>query len=326
MNSFKTFLTKKWIIIGLVVGIFLMITFNQINKSEIITGQLEGTRESTQSSILSSKIEMGVVELNVANLELQKNFYEDLVGLEIISETDSVITLGYQSREVIRLIHTPDLSLFPRNSAGLYHIAILYESQATLAQVLAKILQTDPVRFEGSSDHLVSEAFYFNDPEGNGVELYFDRDPSTWQWDNGKVVMGSQYIDPQDYINAYSQVSAKPVKKMGHIHLQVGDISEAKKFYVDILGFSITSEMPSALFLSDGYYHHHIGMNVWNSEGSGKRNDTLGLKSFTILLSDIADIEALENRLNEVKINYEEIENGITVQDPWGTMITFSSD
>lgn len=301
-----------------------MTTFNQINKSETIKDQSEAMQDSTQSSILSSKIEMGVVELNVANLELQKNFYEDLVGLEIISETDSIVTLGYQKREIISLIHTPDLPIFPRNSAGLYHIAIFYESQATLAQVLAKILQTDPVRFEGSSDHLVSEAFYFNDPEGNGVELYFDRDPSTWQWNNGKVVMGSQYIDPQEYIQTYSPMSAKPVKKMGHIHLQVGDINKAKKFYVDTLGFSITSELPSALFLSDGHYHHHIGMNVWNSEGSGKRNDTLGLKSFTILLSETADLEAIKNRLDEENINYEKSENGITIKDPWGTLITFS--
>lgn len=323
MKRIKALVSQKWIVVGLIISAITMATIYQMNKSQTAELQAEAQQEVGESAILSPKIEMGVVELNVADLAIQRRFYEDLVGLETISETDSTITLGYQEREVIRLIHTPDLPIFPRNSAGLYHTAIVFESRATLAQVVLNILQNDPGLYEGTSDHLVSEAFYFHDPEGNGVELYFDKDPSTWQWENGRVVMGSSYIDPEEYIRTYAQASAVPAKKMGHIHLQVGDIARAKQFYGDILGFAITSEMPTALFVSDGKYHHQIGMNVWQSAGSGQRTETRGLKSFTILLSDETEIESLKNRLDEANVTYEESENLVIVHDPWGTVITF---
>lgn len=109
---------------------------------------------------------------------------------------------------------------------------------------------------------------------------------------------------------------------MGHIHLQVGDITTAKQFYVDILGFAITSEMPTALFVSDGKYHHQIGMNVWQSAGSGQRADTQGLKSFELLLADKSEITTLKDRLEEAGVPYEEANDQITVLDPWGTVIT----
>ncbi len=273
---------------------------------------------------LSSNIEMGVVELNVADLLSQKEFYSALVGLDVLLESESSVTLGYQNREVIKLIHTPDLPSFPQNSAGLYHTAILFESRASLAQSVLRILQNDPQRYSGASDHAVSEAFYFNDPEENGVELYVDRDSSNWQWVNGQVVMSSLYIDPGEYIRTYAQTSATPSKKMGHIHLQVGDIKVARDFYVDTLGFTVTSEMPTALFVSDGKYHHHIGMNIWESAGSGKREITRGLKSFEVLLSSKSEIVILKKRLDNSKVTYEASVHGISVKDPWGNLIKFS--
>lgn len=175
-------------------------------------------------SDLSAHIEMGLVELNVLNLRIMKHYYSDLAGLQVISETDSNIVLGYNERPILHLILTPNLSHPLPDDAGLYHTAILYESRAGLSKALKNILLTAAFLYSGSADHKVSEAFYFSDPEGNGVELYFDKDPSTWEWKDGQVVMGSEYIDIKEYISSNEKEKGSPAMKTGHIHLKVGNI------------------------------------------------------------------------------------------------------
>jgi catechol 2,3-dioxygenase len=269
------------------------------------------------------KIEMGATELNVHELTVMKKFYQELVGLEILSESKSEVRLGYSEREILNLQQTPELQPASPGEAGLYHNAIVFESRAVLAQTIERILITESSYFVGSADHLVSEAFYFSDPEGNGLELYFDKDPDTWQWRDGKIVMTSIYIDPKEYIDSYSQLTDTPAKKMGHVHLKVGSISEAKVFYVDALGLTITAEMPGALFVSDGKYHHYLGMNVWESRGAHKRLETLGLKSFEIKLGS-SQFGPLRDRLAVNKIQFAENGSVITTSDLWNNEIHFS--
>jgi catechol 2,3-dioxygenase len=168
----------------------------------------------------------------------------------------------------------------------------------------------------------VSEAFYFYDPEGNGIELYYDRDPKTWKWENGTIQMATLYIDPLEYIQRYIVLEEKDTKTaMGHIHLKVGDITVAKQFYVDVLGFEVTAELPSALFVSVDQYHHHIGMNTWESFGAEKRNESLGLASFEFILSEKQDVEKLKDRLQKHAIPFDQEGDTCTFRDPWNTQI-----
>lgn len=295
-----------------------------MNSTSVQTDAEQSVAALQEESVLTAHLEMGVTELSVRDLAEQQTFYEELVGLQVLSKSASIVTLGHDQRPVIRLIQESSLSSASLGSAGLYHTAILFESRTALAQALERIAQSMPGLYQGSADHLVSEAFYFGDPEGNGVELYFDKSASSWQWQNGEVVMGSQYIDINQYIQQYALTSGSPVSKMGHVHLKVGSIPEAKKFYHDVLGFRVTSERSTALFVSDGQYHHHLGMNVWESSGAGPRSASLGLKSVAMMLDSTADLERLQQRLTQAGIAYEEQQDELVVLDPWKNELRFT--
>jgi len=272
--------------------------------------------------ILPAHLEMGMVELNVRDLSRIKNFYIDAVRLEILEEKDNFLILGRGKTSILKLVQTPHLNLPSSGSAGLYHIAIVFPSRSDLAKTLESIFEKYPESFQGSSDHKVSEAFYFTDPEGNGVELYFDKDRSIWEWKDGKVVMGSAYIDPNEFIiNNLKPGDIKENLKMGHVHLRVGDIAKAKDFYVNILGFEITAELPSALFVSAGGYHHHIGMNIWESSDAGMRGETLGLSNFTVEIGDKNMVEEISKNLKKSGHEYSLAKDILHTSDLWGNII-----
>ena len=171
---------------------------------------------------------------------------------------------------------------------------MLFDSAETLATAVYSVATKYPNQFTGSSDHLVSEAFYFNDPEGNGVELYVDRDRSKWSWVHGQVEMSTLFLDPNAYLrehlteagaNAAATGAAVGDAIIGHVHLSVGDVESAREFYVDRLGFEQTTTYGSqALFVSAGGYHHHMAMNTWNSRGAGRRQLALGLGKVEIVV------------------------------------------
>lgn len=251
-------------------------------------------------------LQMGPVSLNIRHIQPMLEFYGDLVGLEIITSNNNLTVLGSGKTEVLKLYVEEKFRNPSPNSAGLYHTAILYSSRTLLAEAVKRLIESKPNLYQGSADHLVSEAFYFADPEGNGVELYFDKPQSSWQYDaNGKLIMGSEYINEIVYLADHLTANrAEGNIKLGHIHLKVGDIEKAKEFYVRKLGFDLIMEMPTALFVSKDGYHHHIGMNIWQSVGAPMREtDTLGLRSFELISTD---------GKNE------------TIQDPWGNEITFT--
>lgn len=265
---------------------------------------------------------MGVVTLNVKNLANQERFYTEIVQLEKINAFENEVILGRSGVPVIKLIES-SLNPPPMGSAGLYHVAILFETRESLAETLDNILQKDPEAYSGSGDHYVSEAFYFYDPEGNGIELYFDRPRSEWIWEDGKIKMGTMYIDEQAYIQKYKnlELSTQNSKlQTGHLHLKVGDIGLAREFYVNTLGFEITAELPTALFISAGGYHHHIGMNTWESMGAGFRKDSIGLVSFEIKVPK-AFIDKLENQLGSKKVEFEKSNDNLMFLDPWGNRV-----
>lgn len=276
------------------------------------------------TSKLLTKIDVGVAELRVKNIQQEIQFYVNLVGLDILEELENIVTLGYQHTEILRLIHTTNLEREKEGSAGLYHLAILFKSRSSLAQAVTRIITQSPHSYSGSADHLVSEAFYFSDPEGNGVELYYDKNARLWQWIDGQIVMSSYYIDPYEYIADNAELDGNLAKVLGHIHLKVGSIDKAKEFYTNTIGMTITHEMPTALFLSDGEYHHHLGLNIWESSGADVRTETLGLHSFSMIITDSSEFKYLKERLSTRETVFTEDEKGLQIADPWNNTILIS--
>jgi catechol 2,3-dioxygenase len=265
-------------------------------------------------------LNMGNVTLNVADLNKVKDFYTKIIGMKVIEESDSNVILGTGSTPLVTLVKRSDLNFPAVGSTGLYHTAILLPSKEELVKLVKNILTNGQEFFIGSSDHLVSEAFYLEDPEGNGVEVYRDRPREEWQWIDGKIAMGSKYIDPFIYsagVNLSTWQGIPDGTKVGHVHLKVGDIAQAKEFYNGLLEFDITAEMPTALFLSAGGYHHHLGMNIWESQNGNRVNESLGLNRFVINSSDKSYVDRIKPKLTEVA----EVENGIEFKDPWGNVI-----
>jgi catechol 2,3-dioxygenase len=273
-------------------------------------------------------LRMGAVTLNVANLEVQKDFYHGLLDLEIIEEKENYLSLGHGDKAVVNLVQKTDLEFQPYTANGLYHTAIVYPSRAKLASVLNTTLDGASELFSGSSDHKVTEAFYFNDPEGNGVEIYFDKPRSEVTYVDGKPEMGGSYLDTELYIRQYlGKEENEELIKMGHMHLKIGDIETAKKFYIDILNFDIMSEMPNALFISRDNYHHHIGMNTWNSLGSTARvpENEYGLYRFDINILNKSEFEKIKTNIKNSDYAFEEISDSeIKVNDPWNNTVVIS--
>ncbi|MFV0452537.1 MAG: VOC family protein [Propioniciclava sp.] len=268
---------------------------------------------------------MDTVELLVHDLDTMTRFYQQAVTLDVLDQVGSSAVLGRGGVPVMMLRQEPDLPEPDRSGAGLYHTAILFEDQQRLASALASMAQHASHHYEGSADHFVSEAFYFHDPEGNGLELYRDRARVEWPvGPDGSVQMGSAPLDPQQFLQRWwepdlsdSSVSAA----IGHVHLQVGDVPTARAFYEGVLGFDVTLSMGSALFLSAGGYHHHLGMNTWHSAGAGPRAATLGLGDVRIQVPAREDVEALADRLRHHQVPAADDGRSLRFADPWGTRL-----
>lgn len=276
-----------------------------------------------KKSTLAPSLEIQPSQLYVKDLSKVGRFYKDMVGLDVLSSSNNRWTLGYDQTPILELVSKPKLSAAPTESAGLFHNAILFSSRTDLARIVLNIIQRAPEHYEGSADHLVSEAFYFHDPENNGLELYYDPPSENWKWINDQVQMDTLYLDPQDYILKHLQGDTDQPKKLGHVHLKVGDIPTAKKFYVDQLGFDITLDMGSALFVSVGGYHHHLGMNTWMSRGAERRTPGLGLGEVKMILPTKKDIDNLASRLDSNKLPFKPKTKGLQAEDPWGNKLLF---
>ncbi len=272
--------------------------------------------------LLAPTLRMGSVALNVRDMTEMKKFYTEVIGMAVLHENGLVVTLGIRGTPLVVLHHTVDLPETSTEEAGLYHLAILFSSRSELAHTVERVLEQAPHLYSGSADHLVSEAFYLSDAEGNGIELYYDRDPTTWQWQNGLVQMDAIYMSPQEYIRQYKdEQSADGTVTMGHVHLKIGNIEQAHVFYIDTIGFNLSAWLPHALFASVNRYHHHLGMNTWNSRDTGKRGDTLGLRHFEIILPRKERLTALKDRLGAAAIATDESGDGLCFADPWNNRI-----
>ncbi|MCK2199499.1 VOC family protein [Corynebacterium callunae] len=287
---------------------------------------------ATLEQSINNNTFMDAVTLRVGDLEGMTSYYSNILSLEPMEEKvrgkEVHRILGRNGTPLLRLISTPGLPAVDPRQAGLYHTAFLFDTQESLAATVYRAAQEPRSRFVGSSDHLVSEAFYFTDPEGNGIELYVDRARSEWKYAaNGDVRMDTIYLDPNKYLQTHlsetvlNNTAILPAN-IGHVHLQVGDVEQARNFYVGKIGFDATTSMPGALFASAGGYHHHVAMNTWNSGGAGPRAATLGLANVAVVVPGREDLDMLVSRLGD----WEFSDNGTSVvtKDPWGTQLTVS--
>jgi catechol 2,3-dioxygenase len=283
---------------------------------------------------LNAATTMDAVTLRVGDLETMSSYYANALALAPLEERprghEVHRVLGRGDTPLLRLIHTPGLPPVDPRQAGLYHTAFLFDTAPDLAATVYRAAQDPRSRFTGSADHLVSEAFYFTDPEGNGVELYTDRAREAWQHVNGAILMDVLPLDPNEYLHRHltqQSLDAAPLRpgRVGHVHLQVGDVAAAKDFYVDALGFETTvGNYPGALFASAGGYHHHVAMNVWRSRGAGPRAAALGLGEVAVTVPGRDDLDALAARLRDRGRAFTDDGREIAVDDPWGTRVTVS--
>ncbi|MBS3647455.1 VOC family protein [Pseudaminobacter sp. 19-2017] len=252
-------------------------------------------------------VSVGMIGLKVRDLERVTSFYRDAIGLTELSRRGNAVTLGAGDLPLLELEHVPGAKPDDPRSAGLFHAAFLLPSRKDLANWTRHAAERR-IPVTGASDHLVSEAIYLNDPEGNGIEIYVDRPRSDWAFErNGTVKMATLPLDVQNLLGELEV--ADPVwpgapagTMVGHVHLRVGSAADAENWWREKLGFDTMATYGSAaVFLSTGGYHHHVGANAWQSAGAGMRPDRAGL-SYVQLNSRLADEESLHI-------------------DPWGTSV-----
>lgn len=279
--------------------------------------------------LLPDATAMDAVTLHVEDLPGMARYYREALGLATLTEADHTVALGRGDVPVVVLHHTPGLPQPRRDQAGLFHTAVLFPTQGDLAAAVATAARHPRSRFVGSADHLVSEAFYFTDPEGNGIELYADRDRDRWPVLQGQIPMPSLALDARAFLDEHLSEDAVAGLRtapatVGHVHLQVGDLTTAESFYADTLGFAVTFRYPGALFVSAGGYHHHLAMNVWNSRGAGPRASTLGLGEVAIAVPTRAELDAVAARLRGR--GAEVSDDGATVRtlDPWHNRVALT--
>jgi catechol 2,3-dioxygenase len=256
---------------------------------------------------------------------MQQSFYESAIGLRTLGREGDTVRLGPEGGPaIIELTGDPDAPPRPSGSTGLYHLAILVPSRVALGQSLRRTIEAG-WRFTGASDHLVSEALYLNDPEGNGIEIYRDRPRDEWKRDDeGVIQMATLPLDLDGFLGEVDAAQPMPPEvpagtHMGHVHLQVAAIPAAEDFYSGALGFDVTVRTyPGALFVSAGGYHHHIGLNTWESAGgSPPPEGALGLRSFELVLPTREEADRVAEQARAKGADVTAREDGAIVLDPW---------
>lgn len=285
--------------------------------------------QSTPATSIHPDTEMGLLALSVSDLERSLSYYSDAIGFQVLHRDEDSAALGAAGRPLLLLTHHPGAQAWPRGNrsyTGLYHFAILLPTRADLGRWLEHWLDLgQPI--PGQGDHIVSEALYLEDPDGHGIEIYADRPRETWQAVGGQIRMGTGPVDIRGLLEeaersgqAWNGLPAGT--RLGHMHLQVGDIAEAERFYHDILGFDVMARMPTALFLSAGGYHHHLGANTWHSKGAAAAPpESVNLHFFTVNMPSPEALHAVLERLGAAGVPYQERGDTAIFQDPWANTV-----
>jgi catechol 2,3-dioxygenase len=273
------------------------------------------------SEKLPSETRMGYVHLTVSDLGRAIDFYRQSIGLHLIGRDAGEVSLGTGQRELLRLTEAPGASRVPGRTR-LYHFALLVPSRQALGNVLRNLMATQ-TKISGGADHLVSEALYLDDPDGNGIEIYRDRPREEWKMRHGRPQMDTLPLDFEGILagaggseNAWNKLPADSV--LGHMHLHVAQLEQAANFYKEVIGFDLQAQLGrSAAFLSAGGYHHHLGINTWAGEGAPPPPEgAVGLRYFSVELPEKAALKQLIGQLQRAQVSYESSADGFYVRDP----------
>lgn len=259
-----------------------------------------------------------LVELKVTNLENSLTFYQEVVGFKVLEKTATKALLTADGQTALLSIEQPaDIIPTQQKTTGLYHFALLLPTREDLGAVLRHFAETN-IRI-GAGDHLVSEALYLNDPDGNGIEIYSDRPDTEWTWKDGYVGMDTLQIDAQSILEAGANTQWNGLPEgtvMGHIHLSVKELVETEKFF-NALGLQVVTPYPGALFMASGKYHHHVGLNTWNGVGaSAPAENVVGLKAFTLVFPSTEELDVAINQLKAIEVEVIQEDGIFTTKDP----------
>jgi len=278
---------------------------------------------------IAADTSLGAVSLTVSDLARSRAFYETALGLRVHEADDGALAFGVPGGgDLVRLYGDASAPALDRRATGLYHLAILFPTRLDLAHALARLAEAH-WSLDGVADHLVSEALYLSDPDGNGIELYRDRPRDEWRYADGQLEMATLPLDLRGLADELAaadgpQPAAPAGTVIGHVHLQVASIPDAEAFYHGVLGFDVmTRGYPGALFVSAGGYHHHLGLNTWHSAGSGPAAPgTVGLRSYEVVLPDRAELDRVLDRVRAAGLPVDgSAEGPAAVRDPSGNLV-----
>jgi len=280
---------------------------------------------------LPDETRVSQVRLRTADVRGALAFYQGVLGFAVIKQSgaDTVIAAAPNGPPLVVLTEDRSATPRPRRATGLYHFAIRYPTRRDLAWALQRLARNEyPI--EGASDHIVSEAIYLSDPDGNGVEFYADRPRSRWVWRNGQVTMSTEALDVGDLLGTIKgqkePATPAPNTDIGHIHLHVADLAVAERFYREFVGLAVTQRTyPGALFLSAGGYHHHVAVNTWAGQTPAPPNG-VGLVSYRLEVPMAEILYCLGHRAPLVgyEAKMEKSENGgdlLQIRDPNGNWL-----
>ena len=245
--------------------------------------------------------------LKSRDAEALARFYETVIGLQRLGSGDGVLRLGAAGRELLAIEEDRSARPDDPRAAGLFHTAFLLPSRADLGRWI-RHAAGNGIRIDGASDHIVSEALYLNDPEGNGIEIYADKPHENWTWKDGQIEMATLRLNLDDVAASVPTGDAgwqgAPENTVGgHVHLRVGDTAPAESWWRDTFGFDTVARYGrQAVFLSTGGYHHHVGANAWQSAGAGPRDPS-------------------RTGLSWVEMTGRGVSATADYADPWGTAI-----
>ncbi len=276
---------------------------------------------SRMKNVLPSSVRIGAVHLNAVQPSTLATFYQHTLGMELLGEAGQTLLLGVRGRPLLG-IHAATQPPFPGRHTGLFHLALTYPSRLSLARAFRRLINLRST-VQGASDHGVSEAIYLADPEGNGLELGVDRPAEEWpRAADGSVQMFTHPLDLEELLAednaATSRPHVDPLVQVSHVHLHVAALTDSINFYTNIIGFDIVQHYgESAVFLSAGGYHHHVGLNTWQGVGAPQPPPgSPGLAWFEI---SGVPLTALRHRLEAAGWNFEELPpNGLLTRDPSG--------
>jgi catechol 2,3-dioxygenase len=280
---------------------------------------------------LPAATRLGPASLIVADLGRSVAFYRDVLGFSVLQRAGEIVTFGAGGNEtpILELSAVAGARPKPRRSTGLYHVALLTPGRTALARSLYH-LAVSQYPLQGASDHLVSEALYLADPDGNGLEIYRDRPRSDWYDANGQFQMGTAPLNLDTLVEEGALSTTERLwtgldggTRVGHVHLQVADLASAVRFYTEGLGFETMVNMAEmgAAFVSAGGYHHHIGLNTWTSRGAPPPPpDAVGLRAFEIDVPAGKTLDEVAARLTALNSAFELTESSIEARDPSGNL------